>query len=91
MFRPILLPTSACPSPPLPNLLPNFNLCRVTEGKCAVKLVAKGEGVSNWASQQTFRQLQETLKLASPGDLVPAIERHLREGPYSIADVAEGE
>ena len=31
---------------------------RVTEGKCAVKLVAKGEGVPNWKAQQTFRQLQ---------------------------------
>jgi hypothetical protein len=60
----------------------------VTEGKLAVKLVAKGEGVPTWEGMQSFRQLQETLGLASPGALLPAVAKHLRAGPYSIADVA---
>jgi N-acetylgalactosamine kinase len=56
---------------------------RVTEGMLAAKLVAKGEGLAQWRSIGTFRQLQETLKLASPGALVPAIEKHIKAGAYS--------
>lgn len=61
---------------------------RVTEGKFAAKLVAKGEGVAAWAAMQSLRQVQEALKLPSPGRLLPAIERHLRPGAYSLEDVA---
>jgi galactokinase len=61
---------------------------RVTEGKLAAKLVAKSAGVADWAGMQSFRQLQETMGLASPGGLLPHIEKALRPGPYSIADVA---
>jgi galactokinase len=61
---------------------------RVTEGKFAAKLVAKGAGVATWAAMQSFRQVQEALKLPSPGALVPLIEKHLKVGAYSLADVA---
>ena len=60
---------------------------RVTEGKFAAKLVARGEGLDSWKTVQTFRGLQEALKLATPGALLPAIERHLRPGAYSLDDV----
>lgn len=62
---------------------------RVTEGKLAAKLVAKGEGVEAWKTVTTFRHLMETLAFPSPGALLPGIERHLRPGAYSKADVAE--
>ena len=61
---------------------------RVTEGKLAAKLVAKGEGLAAWRSVATFRGLQEALKLPSPGALVPAIERHLSAGAKSQEDLA---
>lgn len=62
---------------------------RVTEGKLAAKLVAKGEGVASWATITTFRHLQETMKLPTPGALLPAIERHLQPGAYTLAKLAE--
>jgi N-acetylgalactosamine kinase len=61
---------------------------RVTEGKLAAKIVAKGEGLANWKTVPTFRALQEALGLPSPGALLPAIERHLRPGAFSISDAA---
>jgi N-acetylgalactosamine kinase len=61
---------------------------RVTEGKLAAKLVAKGEGVAAWAGITTFRHLQETLRLASPGGLLPSISRHLKAGAYSKDSLA---
>ena len=59
---------------------------RVTEGKLAAKLVAKALGVPLWRGITTFRHLQETMHLPSPGALLPAIEQHLKVGAYSIAD-----
>lgn len=50
-----------------------------------MKLVAKGAGLPDWAAMQTFRQLQETLSLASPGGLLPLIEKHLRVGGWCVA------
>lgn len=64
---------------------------RVTEGKLACKLVAKSEGLPNWRTITTFRHLQETLKAASPGDLLPAIEKALKPGAYSSARLATSE
>ena len=62
---------------------------RVTEGKLGVKLVAKGAGIADWAGQQSFRQLQETLGLASPGGLLPHIDAHLSaHEAWSVDDVA---
>jgi N-acetylgalactosamine kinase len=61
---------------------------RVTEGKLAAKLVAKGEGLPGWRGVATFRGLQEALKLASPGALVPAIEKHLAPGARSQTELA---
>ncbi len=61
---------------------------RVTEGKLAVKLVAKGLGVPNWRGITTFRHLQETMKLPSPGTLLPAVEKFLDAAPYSLASAA---
>jgi galactokinase len=61
---------------------------RVTEGKLAAKLVAKGEGLAAWRRVATFRGLQEALGLRSPGALVPAIEKHLAPGARSQAELA---
>ena len=61
---------------------------RVTEGKLAAKLVAKGLGVPNWRGITTFRHLQETMQLPSPGHLLPAIEAQLAAGAYSLASAA---
>jgi galactokinase len=62
---------------------------RVTEGKLAAKLVAKGEGVATWKTIVSFRNLQETMKLPSPGALVPAIEKHLKPVAYNQVMLAE--
>ena len=61
---------------------------RVTEGKLAAKLLAKGLGVPNWRSITTFRHLQETMQLPSPGHLVPSVEKLLAPGAYSVASAA---
>jgi N-acetylgalactosamine kinase len=61
---------------------------RVTEGKLAVKLVAKGEGYEQWKTVPTFRSLQEGMKLASPGLLLPAIEKHLSPGAKNQVELA---
>jgi N-acetylgalactosamine kinase len=61
---------------------------RVTEGKLAVKLVAKGLGVPAWRSIATFRHLQETLKLPSPGSMLSAVEQFLDAAPYSLTTAA---
>ncbi len=61
---------------------------RVTEGKLAAKLVAKGLGVPEWRGVKTFRGLQETMKLPSPGALLSGIERFLPEGGQSQAALA---
>jgi len=58
---------------------------RVTEGKLAAKLVAKGLGCAQWRGITTFRHLQETMQLPSPGNLLPAVERFLEPGAFSIA------
>lgn len=58
---------------------------RVTEGKLAAKLVAKGLGCEAWRGITTFRHLQETMKLPSPGNLLPAVERFIEAGTFSIA------
>ncbi len=58
---------------------------RVTEGKLAAKLVAKGLGVGPWRAITTFRHLMETMKLPSPGHLLSAVERFLLPGAYSVA------
>jgi N-acetylgalactosamine kinase len=92
---PVRLPAGAAfvvsncmePSPKAVDAEKRYNK-RVTEGKLGAKLVAKGEGLPGWAAVATFRGLQEALGLSSPGGLLPAIARHLREGPYSIDDVA---
>ena len=62
---------------------------RVTEGKLAVKLVAKGEGYEQWKTVPTFRSLQEGMKLASPGLLLPAIEKHLSSGAKNQVELAK--
>ena len=66
---------------------------RVTEGKLAAKLVAKGLGCAEWRGITTFRHLQETMKLPSPGHLLPAVQRFLEPGAYSPerAEAAFGE
>jgi N-acetylgalactosamine kinase len=61
---------------------------RVTEGKLAAKLVAKGLGVPAWRGITTFRHLQETMQLPSPGNLLPAVEKFLAPGAYSPAAAA---
>ncbi len=62
---------------------------RVTEGKLAAKLVAKGLGCEAWRSITTFRHLQETMQLPAPGNLLPAVERFLRAGAFSCNAAAE--
>ncbi len=61
----------------------------MTEGKLAAKLVAKGENVSSWRTITSFRHLQETMNLPSPGSILPAIERHLQPGAYSLGKLRE--
>ena len=61
---------------------------RVTEGKLAAKLVAKGLGCAQWRAITTFRHLQETMQLPSPGHLLPAVARFLAQAPYSAASAA---
>jgi N-acetylgalactosamine kinase len=60
---------------------------RVTEGKLAVKLIAKGHGVADWKKFQTLRQLQEDLKLDNPAALLPLVEKNLKADAYSLADL----
>jgi N-acetylgalactosamine kinase len=60
---------------------------RVTEGKLAVKLVAKGLGREDWKSIQTFRQLQELQGYKSPGDILPHIQQFLKPEAYSLEHV----
>jgi N-acetylgalactosamine kinase len=60
---------------------------RVTEGKLAAKLIAKGHGVSSWQKYQTLRQLQEDLKLDNPAALLPLIEKNLKADAYSLEDL----
>jgi N-acetylgalactosamine kinase len=62
---------------------------RVTEGKLAAKLVAKGLGLPQWARIATFRGLMEAMKLPSPGGLLPAIEKFLGAEAYSPEDARE--
>jgi N-acetylgalactosamine kinase len=60
---------------------------RVTEGKLAAKLLAKGLGVPNWQAMGSLRDVQVAMKLPGPGALLPAIEKQLKAGPYSLAEV----
>jgi hypothetical protein len=63
----------------------------VTEGKLAAKLIAKKAGVATWASIQTMLEVQNALKLKSSQQLVPLINRHLKQEPYTLAELSSAD
>lgn len=63
-----------------------YNL-RVTEGKFASKLVGKKAGCDGWEKFGTILDLQNGLGLASPAELQEHLERHLKAGAYTKAEL----
>jgi len=60
---------------------------RVTEGLFGVKLVAKKAGVDAWKAVNDARSLVGALGLDGPGALAAAVEEHLAEGGYTLAEL----